>query len=210
VAPPTNATADPSAEEELLVDALRARRAWAERAALSRFTPVVRRVLLRILGTAAEVDDLCQEVFLRALDRLDGLRAGVELRSWFTSFAVNVAREMLRKRARRRWLLFFAAEDLPEPELGPALTDADVAADLDARQAVRAVYAVLGRMRVDLRTAFALRHLEGMDLQDVARACQVSLATIKRRLEAAETMFRMHARRRPELEAWLGESERWR
>src|ERR1044071_1856285 len=63
--------------DERFLDGLRARRPWAEREALARFTPLVRRVLVRILGWAGDVDDLAQEVFLRALDRIGELRDGV-------------------------------------------------------------------------------------------------------------------------------------
>src|SRR3954470_21877946 len=84
------------AEGDQLLDGLRAQRAWAERVALEKFTPHVRRVLVRILGSTAEVEDLTQEVFLRGLDRIGELREGVSLKSWFASFAVHVAREMLR------------------------------------------------------------------------------------------------------------------
>ena len=165
----------------------------------------MRRVLTRILGMSADVDDLAQAVFLRSLDRIDDLREGVTARAWLTSFAVNVAREALRRRARWRWLSFLAPDDLPD--VVSAETDAD--ADGDARRAVRATYAILDRMDVDLRTAFALRHIDGMALEDVALACGVSLATIKRRLAKAETTFGARARREPALHEWLEEGTRW-
>jgi hypothetical protein len=73
VAPSEPAGSD-DPDDERLRDALRARRAWAERSALERFTPHVRRVLVRILGSTADLEDLTQEVFLRGLDRIAGLR----------------------------------------------------------------------------------------------------------------------------------------
>jgi RNA polymerase sigma-70 factor, ECF subfamily len=199
-------TVDPAeVDEERVVDALRAGRAWAERALVETHTPLVRRLLGRILGSVPEIDDLCQEVFLRSIDKIRDLRDGVELRSWVTSFAVFVAREALRRRARRRWLLFFAPEDLPEePDNHP---EEDAASD--ARRALRATYAVLDAMDADLRTAFALRHIDGMELADVASACGVSLATIKRRLNKAEASFAARARRDAVLRTWTEEGGRW-
>jgi len=159
---------------------------------------------------------------LLALDdtALAELRAGVALASWFTSFAVNVAREAMRARARRRWLLFLAPHALPEPIDGGAAAGpqahgyagADVDARMDAGRALRATYEVLERMGIAARTVFALRHLEDMELTEVASACGVSLATVKRRLAAAEQTFLARARRHPQLAAWLEEEEgaRWR
>jgi RNA polymerase sigma-70 factor, ECF subfamily len=193
-------------DDERLVDALRAGRAWAERALLAQYTGHVRRVLARILGMSPDVDDLAQSVFLRSLDRIDDLREGVTVRAWLTSFAVNIAREALRRRARWRWLSFFAPDDLPDP----ASESADADTGGDARRAVRATYAILDRMDVDLRTAFALRHIDGMELEDVAVACGVSLATIKRRLAKADATFGARARRDPVLREWVEEGTRWR
>lgn len=193
-------------DEEGLEDALRGGRAWAEREVLDRYTGQVQRILVRILGASAETDDLTQEVFLRGLDRISRLRAGTGLRAWFTGVAVNVAREMLRARARRRWLLFFAPQDLPAPADAWS-TSASVDASADASRALRATYEVLAQMGPSPRTLFALRHLDGMELGDLSRACGMSVATVKRRLARAEATFRARARRHPLLRDWLDEGE---
>ena len=46
---------------------------------------------------------------------------------------------------------------------------------------------------------------EGMDLVEVAAACRVSLATIKRRLTRAEARFVELARQEPSLTEWTKE-----
>jgi RNA polymerase sigma-70 factor (ECF subfamily) len=90
----------PAQEAESLVDALRAGKAWAERALVEDYVEHVERLITRVLGAHADLDDLVQEVFIRALARVDQLRdEGVE--RWLGAFAINVAREALRKR--RRW-----------------------------------------------------------------------------------------------------------
>jgi RNA polymerase sigma-70 factor (ECF subfamily) len=82
-------------------------------------------------------------------------------------------------------------------------------ADEDVREATRATYAILAAMDVDERIAFALRFIDGMELTEVAEACGVSLATIKRRLARAETAFAKRARENPALESWLQGGARW-
>ena len=109
--------------------------------------------------------------------------------------AVFTARGVIRGRRRRRWLSF--VPDVPDPEpvawAGPELRDA-----------ARAVYSVLDRMAPDQRIAFALRTLEGMDLESTAAACGVSLSTTRRRLAKAEKRFYVLAREYPALEPWVG------
>jgi RNA polymerase sigma-70 factor (ECF subfamily) len=55
----------------------------------------------------------------------------------------------------------------------------------------------------DERIPFALRFIDGMELTEVARACTVSLATIKRRLSRAEQRFTAFAALEPALAEWL-------
>ncbi|WP_394839049.1 sigma-70 family RNA polymerase sigma factor [Pendulispora rubella] len=156
----------------------------------------VRRILLRVLGSDVELADLVQEVFLRAMTGIERLDDPSTLRSWLTGIAVFTARECIRRRQRRRWLVFLPNESLPEPEPGPA-------GDADASEALTATYRILARMGVDERIAFTLRFIDGMELTQVAEACDTSVSTIKRRLAAAEKRFLAHARQHPALAEWI-------
>ena len=185
-----------------LVRGLKAGEPWAERALLQAETARIERMLTRILGFCAELDDLTQEVFIRAFARIAELREAESLRAWLGSIAVFVAREAIRRKRRRRWLMFLPAEQLVEP---PA-----AAASLEARLALRVFYEVLDGFPADERIAFTLRFVEGMELTEVAEACQVSLATIKRRLKRASEDFYVRGRARAELVDWFEEGSRWR
>lgn len=197
-------TGDIGAEQ--LVDGLRAGREWAERELLERHGARVRTVLMRIMGSPAATEDMMQEVFARAFDRISAVHDPDGLGMWLTQFAINVAREEIKRRRRKRWLLFFAPETLPDGEPEACRVDDDI----DAARAVEAIYEVLARMSPDLRIAFTLRNIEGMPLPSVAAACDVSLATIKRRLARAEEMFGARARNHPVLQGWVEEGDRWR
>jgi len=134
-------------------------------------------------------------VFARALEQIDRLGDPSALKAWLTAIAVFTAREQIRRRVRGRWLRFFASEDLPEVSA--------TAPGEEIRESLRATYAVLDRMGVDDRIAFALRFIEGLELGAIAAACDVSLNTIRRRLARAETRFLALAAREPSLQDWL-------
>jgi len=185
-----------------LVRALAAAEPWAERALLQAEMPHVERLLTRMLGFCAELDDLTQEVFIRAFARITELREPESLRAWLSSIAVFVAREAIRRKRRRRWLVFLPAETRPEQPAG--------AASFEARAALRVFYEVLDGFGADERIAFTLRFVEGLELTEVAHACQVSVATIKRRLKRASDEFYLRGRARAELVEWFEEGSRWR
>ncbi len=149
----------------------------------------------------SDLDDLVQEVFVRAFQRVEELREPRALPAWLTGIAVNVARETIRAGKRRRWLRFMAEEETPDV---PALVAAP-----ETRAAVRAFYAVVAELDADERIAFTLRFVEGMELAEVAGACGVSLSTIKRRIKSAEDEFVERAQAHDALASFLEEGTRW-
>ena len=188
-------------DDPALVAALRAGHPGAAAALYDRYAGHVRLTLRSILGPDDDIPDLLQEVFIRALDRVDGIREVDRLSSWLTTIAIFVARAQIRLRSRRRWLRFFSPERTRPRQLEQPSSD--------ARRALREIYAVLDRMPTDQRMAFVLRYLHGVTLVEAAEACETSLATIKRRLTRAEARFLEAVRRRPGLVQWLEEGTRW-
>jgi RNA polymerase sigma-70 factor (ECF subfamily) len=195
---PRSAFAGTDAE---LVDGIRRGDRGARAALYDRHADHVHRVLYRTLGFDRDLADLHHDVFVRALTSIHRLEDPDALKGWLTMIAVHVARSAIARRRRRSWLWFLPDEELPEVDAGVASGEV-----LDA---LRATYAALDRLPVDERIAFALRFVDGMELTEVAAACDTSLATIKRRLARAGARFEAEARRRPELEAWLEGGTRW-
>lgn len=161
----------------------------------------VQRVLANVLGVDPELPDLLHEVFAQALKNIGNIRDGASLKAWITRIAVFTARGCIRARVRKRWLLFFAPDELPEPPSAEL--------PLETREALERTYAVLNRMSPDLRIAFSLRFINGMELTQVAEACDVSLATIKRWLIKAEAQFLRLAAMEEALQPWIQEGRRW-
>ena len=184
-------------DDEAFVQALRAHHPGANAALFDRYGAHVERVLTRLLGVDAEVPDLTHEVFARAFGGAGQIRDAASLGGWITSIAVFTARECIRRRSRRRWLRFLSFDALPESE-------APVPAP-EVTEALQQTYAVLNELGADDRIVLALRMIEGMNVTEVADACQVSLSTIKRRLGRAEAKFLELARQKPALREWLPE-----
>lgn len=164
-----------------------------------RYAPHVLRTLQSMMGADADVPDLLQEVFIRAIDGIRGLKESDRLRGWLTSIAIFTARSHIRRRTRRNWLGL--RSPTPNLQQDPPC--------LDARNALREVYRLMDQIPVNDRMAFALRYIEGMTLPDAAEASGVSLATLKRRLSRAEKQFIAGAQARPALATWLKEGSRW-
>ena len=186
-----------------LLSGLRAGQPWAKAALFERYGPHVQRLLRKILGPqpSLELPDLIHDVFVQALTSIDQLREPAAMLAWMQAITARLAYKTLRAQRARRWLRFW------EPVESIELSSPSV--DLDALEAYRRCYAVLERMPADERIVFALRFIEGMELSPIAVACDVSLATVKRRLARAEQRFAAAAQRDEVLRTWLSEGDRW-
>jgi RNA polymerase sigma-70 factor, ECF subfamily len=187
-----------------LVQGLRADNAGAKAAFFARYAPEVERLITHLIGFDRELADILQEVFVQALSSLHNLRDPAALKPWLFRIATHSARRTLRSRSRRAWLRFFVDSD-EETRHEPTTPGPDV----EGAESVHAVYTVLRKLPANERIAFALRHIDGMELSEVAASCSVSLATIKRRLNRAEARFLRCALSQPTLRAWVEESSRW-
>lgn len=167
-----------AADDATLARAVAAGDEAAATAVWDRYGPVVRSILRRALGPYEDVEDAVQEVFLRFFRQIGALREPSALRSFLIGIAMHVAVSALRRRRVRRWLCLTDTGVLPNAVDG----DRERERDEDAREAMRRLYAILDRLDDAGRLTFVLRHIEGLELAEVAEALDLSLATTKRRL----------------------------
>jgi len=160
-----------------LAQALIAGHAHAPELAWDRYAPLVHGIVSRALGPDAEVEDVTQEIFYRLFSRIGTLRKPEALRSFVISFAVRIVKWELRRRRARRWLTLSETGDVPEDQL--------LVMNAESRYALRRLYSLLDQLSTRERLVLVLRHVEGMTLEEIAEAMELSLATIKRVLRRA-------------------------
>ncbi|AKU96736.1 RNA polymerase sigma factor RpoE [Labilithrix luteola] len=181
-----------------MVGALRAGEPNATATMFDRYGDRMERLLFSLLGPEPEIEDLLHEVFLQAIQCIGALEEPSRLRSWLTGITVHTARGFIRRKTRRRWLSF--VEEVPER---PA-----IAASEEITEATRCTFEVLSAMNADERVIFSLRFIEGLELAEIALACDLSISTAKRRLKDAEKHFLVRAKKYSTLHPWIEEG-RW-
>jgi RNA polymerase sigma-70 factor (ECF subfamily) len=148
----------------------------------------VYRFAWRMCGSAAVAEDIAQEVFLTLLrqpGRFDASRGALR------SFLLAVARNLALKRWRddSRWAELGV-------ELGDALADqfATPAVDLESLETADAVGAAVASLPPLQREVLILAQYEELSLEEIARAVDAEVGTVKSRLHRArENLKRMLA-----------------
>lgn len=174
--PPAPPFAKPDEGIAALVHAIGAKKPGAERELVERFSAHVQRLLTRTLGPGPDVEDLMQEAFFRVFQRLHKVDPPDALPGYVTTVTILVAREALRKRRRSRWLSFFGGDDLAELGSGGD----------DVPEDVRTFYGAMNKIPAHSQLCISLRYIEGMGLEEMAVAMELSLASVKRHLKRAE------------------------
>jgi RNA polymerase sigma-70 factor (ECF subfamily) len=144
--------------------------------------------VIRNLGVAeAEIDDVLQQVFCAAANRLPDIALGSE-RAFLVQAAVNWAANARRAQARRREVglaeLPDVADEAPTPE--------DVT---DRKRAAAVLDGLFATMELDLRTVFVLYEIERLSRSEIAQLLGLAEGTVASRLRRARDDFQARLER---------------
>jgi len=143
---------------------------------------MVRGLSHRLLG-GDQVEDLVQDVFVAAFQRLGSLRDPQAFAKWLGTITVHTARKRIRRRQLKRRFFLVKGDAFDADLFVSNDTPPDVAAELEA------IYGLLQTLEPDARIALVLRRVEGMTIPEVAERMGRSPATVKRRLKDAEVLL---------------------
>lgn len=128
-----------------------------------------------------DAQDIAHDAFLNAFTRIHQLRNPAQFSTWLGGIVVSEVRRRLRRRRLLSKLGFRPATDeelaaRPLPSASP-----------ETKAAITDLYRGLGALSTEERMALLLYRVEGFELTEVASALDLSLATVKRRIAAAQT-----------------------
>lgn len=148
------------------------------------------RVLARLGVAPADLEDVCQEVFIVVHRQLSAFEGRSTLRTWIYGIALRCASGYRRRTARRRPVEAPLAE--PVAEVAVAGTQLE---DLDARDARATLERLLAQLDPDKREVFVLFELEELAMAEVVAIVGCPLQTGYSRLHAARAIVAAAATR---------------
>jgi RNA polymerase sigma-70 factor (ECF subfamily) len=154
---------------------------------VTRYQRPVFALLSRLLarsGRTALVEDLAQETFLRAFRALPDFdtTGPARLSTWLLTIATRLAIDELKSR-RPIFEPLRSADAVPSP----ARTDQVV----EQRRIGNRIAIAVDALTTDQRAAFLLYEAHGLSYEEVARALDIDLGTLKSRLSRARAALRL-------------------
>jgi RNA polymerase sigma-70 factor (ECF subfamily) len=136
-------------------------------------------VAVRMLGNAAEAEEIAQEAFVRAHRALAEFRGDAKLSTWLYAIASRLCLNRLassERSARRQGEEVLMR--LPHEARGPD-------ALLEQSELEGALHRAIAELPDERRIVVVLRDLEGLDYEEIAAALDLPLGTVRSRLHRA-------------------------
>lgn len=176
---PSSVTATPAVT---VADRLLAERVWRDgdehafRTLYGRHTPALYQFALRLLGGHEhDAEDVVQETWIRAAEALGDFRWEASLRSWLFGIALNVCRNLFRRKD-RAWVTL-------QPAHEPATEAPTNVEQLDLEAAIAA-------LPDGYRTVLVLHDVQGFTHEEIGRKLEISANTSKSQVSRARRALR--------------------
>jgi RNA polymerase sigma-70 factor (ECF subfamily) len=134
------------------------------------------RFATRMLGDRADAQDVAQETFFRVFKALAHYDARTPFRSWLFAILVNRCRTLLVQRTRRVERVVADEERMMLASVPSTARATEVRADIDR---------ALRLLVPEQREAFLLRHVEGLEYDEIARLTDTAASAVRMRVKRA-------------------------
>ncbi|MDI6908156.1 MAG: sigma-70 family RNA polymerase sigma factor [Thermoanaerobacterales bacterium] len=166
-------TLDRRAKEKIILDLFRT------------FAQNILAVAYYVVQDHALAEDIVQETFLTAMDKLYQLNDLNKAGGWLKRIAINKAYSEMRKRQRT----------FPQPV--PWVTDDSSVEDtLIAKEEALLVCEALDRLSGEHQMVLFLKYFRGLTVKEIAAALNAPEATVKSRLQRSRELFYRHYHRK--------------
>ncbi|MBI5652513.1 MAG: sigma-70 family RNA polymerase sigma factor [Chloroflexi bacterium] len=180
------------ASDEILLAQFKQGDPRAFRDLVERYTAPLYNLALRLVRDPMEAENVTQETFLRVLLALDRVRLDAPLKPYLFQIAVNVCRDFARKRKPH---LFSDLDQLNAPAAEPAseaiADDAPMLweqlEETELRERVRAKFE---NLPAHYQVVITLRYVEDLSYEEIARALDLPLNTVRTHLRRAKAHLR--------------------
>jgi RNA polymerase sigma factor (sigma-70 family) len=185
-------------DDEILVRRVVQGDVRAYQTVVERYQRLVLHMVGRIVRQPEDVEDVCQEVFIKVYNHLPDYQFGSKLSTWIASIAYRTAINHIQKTSREpvsgfpeQWVEGQDDSGLANPE------------ELMMHQDWKTfLHAQIDRLPVQYRTILTLYHLEELSYEEIGQATSLPEGTVKNYLFRARKLLKEALQRYKNSELW--------
>ncbi len=141
----------------------------------------VRRIIFRITLCPDDTEDLVQETFIRAYEKIDQFRGESSFSTWLCRIGVNLALSFLKKTG-KRGTLPLTREIADRGDASPGHKE-------ESGRELERIHAAIAQLPEKYRAALVLSAVEEMDTEEIANVLNCANATVYWRLHRARKIL---------------------
>ena len=155
-----------------------------------RYQGRVARLISRFVRDFAEVEDVTQEVFVKAFRALPKFRGESAFYTWLYRIASNTAKNHLMARNRHPLENAETVEDVEYFDDGDALRDSETPENnFMGQELAQVVKDALDELPNELRMALTLREFDGLNYEEIADVMSCPIGTVRSRIFRARELI---------------------
>ena len=140
-------------------------------------------LVARYVYDSGDVEDVAQEVFVKAYRAIGGFRGDSAFYTWLYRIAINTAKNHLVAQSRRPPQTDVDAQDAEMIEAGRNLREVETPeSSLLSRELAQRITSAVRDLPEELRTAITLREMEGLSYEEIATVMDCPIGTVRSRI----------------------------
>lgn len=160
---------------------------------ISHSTPLLYRLAILRVGNNADAEDALQDAFLSAFTHLHQFKGKAKMSTWLTAIVINSSLTVVRRRARKGYLVVEEVEENPTPLLERLADDRPNPEELyQGLEVMEQLLSYVERLSPVLRRTFELRDLHCLSTDETAKILGVPQNVVKTRLARARCKLRAY------------------
>lgn len=152
---------------------------------LERYQEKVRNLIFSIFNEQEIVDDLAQDVFIKAYEALPNFRFESSFYTWLYRIAINRSRDEMRRRKIKRFFTFQAVESSSKIKVENLLTTT-----FDDENTRELIERALKQLPEKYRIPIILKDIDGLSYDEISEVLNCEVGTVKSRLSRGRTMLK--------------------
>lgn len=152
---------------------------------VERYQEKIRNLIFSIFNESDVVDDLAQEVFIKAYEALPKFRFESSFYTWIYRIAVNRSRDEMRRRKVKRFFTFQSVESST-----PGKIESMLSTTFDDEQVHEVIEKELNALPEKYKLPIILKDVDGFSYDEMAEILKCEVGTVKSRLSRGRTMLK--------------------
>jgi len=154
---------------------------------ISKYQQKIYNIAYRLMGNPHDASDLAQEALIKVYKSIGSFRLDASFSTWVYHIVTNVCRDELRKRNRHQVSSLDEPLNLHDGEVNKEVADFSNSPEFayEQKESGEYIQKLINSLNPEYRMVVVLREMMGFSYEEIARELDITLGTVKSRLNRA-------------------------